>query len=87
MDCPATRVESPRPLRVRMADTVSLGSTSGAIDETALYYLRSRGVPLRQAQGLLVLAFLAEAITEIEDEAIAEDIRVRLESWLARHDH
>lgn len=65
----------------------SHGSTSGAIDETALYYLRSRGVPLRQAQGLLVLAFLAEAITEIEDEAIAEDIRVRLESWLARHDH
>lgn len=65
----------------------SHGSTSGAIDETALYYLRSRGVPLRQAQGLLVLAFLAEAISEIEDEAIAEDIRARLESWLARHNH
>lgn len=63
----------------------SHGSTSGAIDETALYYLRSRGVPLRQAQSLLVLAFLAEAIQEIEDEAIAEDIRSRLEAWLARH--
>jgi len=63
----------------------SHGSTSGAIDETALYYLRSRGVPLRQAQSLLVLAFLAEAIQEIEDEAIAEDIRSRLEGWLARH--
>ncbi len=63
----------------------SHGSTSGAIDETALYYLRSRGVPLRQAQSLLVLAFLAEAIQEIEDEAIAEDIRARLENWLARH--
>ncbi len=61
----------------------SHGSTSGAIDETALYYLRSRGVPLRQAQSLLVLAFLAEAIGEIEDEAIAEDIRSRLEGWLA----
>ncbi len=65
----------------------SHGSTSGAIDETALFYLRSRGVPMRQAQGLLVLAFLAEAIAEIEDEAIAEDIRARLEGWLARHDH
>lgn len=63
----------------------SHGSTSGAIDETALYYLRSRGVPLRQAQSLLVLAFLAEAIGEIEDEAIAEDIRARLEAWLGRH--
>ncbi|MBT9245069.1 Fe-S cluster assembly protein SufD [Gemmobacter fulvus] len=63
----------------------SHGSTSGAIDETALYYLRSRGVPLKAAQSLLVLAFLAEAIAEIEDDGIAEDIRARLEGWLARH--
>lgn len=65
----------------------SHGSTSGAIDETALYYLRSRGVPLKAAQSLLVLAFLAEAIAEIEDEAIADDIRDRLQAWLQRHEH
>lgn len=65
----------------------SHGSTSGAIDDTALFYLQSRGVPKRIAQSLLVLAFLAEAIAEIEDEAIAEDIRSRLENWLARHEH
>lgn len=64
----------------------SHGSTSGAIDEVALFYLQSRGVPKRIAQSLLVLAFLAEAIAEIEDEAIAEDIRSRLEGWLARHE-
>ncbi|MGL5361844.1 MAG: SufB/SufD family protein, partial [Paracoccaceae bacterium] len=64
----------------------SHGSTSGAIDETALFYLRSRGVSKVAAQSLLVLAFLAEAIAEIEDEAIAEDIRSRLEGWLARHE-
>ena len=63
----------------------SHGSTSGAIDETALFYLRSRGVPMREAQALLVLAFLAEAITEIEDEALADDIRSRMEGWLNRH--
>jgi Fe-S cluster assembly protein SufD len=63
----------------------SHGSTSGAIDETALFYLRSRGVPRKEAQSLLVLAFLAEAIAEIEDDAIADDIRLRLEGWLARH--
>ncbi|MDO8885149.1 MAG: SufD family Fe-S cluster assembly protein [Pseudotabrizicola sp.] len=65
----------------------SHGSTSGAIDDTALFYLQSRGVPKRVAQSLLVLAFLAEAIGEIEDEAIAEDIRSRLEGWLQRHEH
>ena len=62
----------------------SHGSTSGAIDEDALFYLRSRGVPAGEAQDLLTLAFLAEAIEEIEDEAIAEDIRGRLEGWLMR---
>lgn len=65
----------------------SHGSTSGAIDDTALFYLRSRGVPLRAAQSLLVLAFLAEAIAEIENEDIAEDIRARLQGWLERHEH
>jgi Fe-S cluster assembly protein SufD len=65
----------------------SHGSTSGAIDDTALFYLRSRGVPLAAAQSLLVLAFLAQAIDEIADEAIADDIRGRLEGWLARHGH
>ncbi len=64
----------------------SHGSTSGAIDDTALFYLRSRGVPAADAKALLVLAFLAEAIGEIEDPAIAEDIRARLEAWLTRHE-
>ena len=62
----------------------SHGSTTGAIDETALYYLRSRGVPKGQATDLLVLAFLAESIDEIEDERLQDDIRTRLEQWLER---
>ncbi|MCC6863832.1 MAG: Fe-S cluster assembly protein SufD [Rhodobacteraceae bacterium] len=60
----------------------SHGSTSGAIDETALFYLRSRGVPTQMAQGLLVLAFLAEAISEIDDNSISDLIRAQLEGWL-----
>ena len=63
----------------------SHGSTSGAIDEEALFYLRARGIRENDAQALLVLAFLAEAIEEIEDEAIQEDILGRLEGWLSRH--
>ena len=35
----------------------SHGSTTGALDETALFYLRSRGVPKEQAIVLLVLSF------------------------------
>ncbi len=62
----------------------SHGSTSGAIDEEGLFYLRSRGVPEPEATDLLVLAFLADAIAEIEDGAVAEDITGRLEAWLRR---
>ncbi len=63
----------------------SHGSTSGAIDETALFYLRSRGVPTKDATNMLTLAFLAEAVDEIEDETLAEEIVTRLEGWLSRH--
>ena len=62
----------------------SHGSTSGAIDETALFYLRSRGVPTKDATNMLTLAFLAEAVDEIEDGSLAEAIVNRLEGWLAR---
>lgn len=62
----------------------SHGSTCGAIDETALFYLTSRGIPRTEAQNMLVLAFLAEAIEEIEDEALARDIHDRLERWMER---
>jgi Fe-S cluster assembly protein SufD len=62
----------------------SHGSTSGAVDETALFYLTSRGIPRRTAQELLVLAFLDEAIAEIEDARLATELRERLAAWLAR---
>ncbi|EKE43516.1 protein SufD [Oceaniovalibus guishaninsula JLT2003] len=63
----------------------SHGSTTGAIDETALYYLRSRGIPERDATDLLVLAFLAEALEEVDDPVMAEALQDRLAGWLARH--
>ncbi|SHE73281.1 Fe-S cluster assembly protein SufD [Litoreibacter ascidiaceicola] len=63
----------------------SHGSTSGAIDEDAMFYLRSRGVPEKEAQNLLVIAFLGEALDEIENEDLAADLQSRLEAWFSRH--
>jgi Fe-S cluster assembly protein SufD len=62
----------------------SHGSTSGAIDEDALFYLRARGMPEGVATNLLTLAFLAEAVDEIEDEALQGEIKLLLEGWLER---
>lgn len=63
----------------------SHGSTVGAIDENALFYLMSRGVPRAQAKDMLVLAFLVEALEEIESAEIREDIQSRLDAWVERH--
>ena len=62
----------------------SHGSTSGEIDQNQLFYLRARGVSESDAKMLLVLAFLAEALEEIADPDLAEDLRSRLEAWLKR---
>jgi Fe-S cluster assembly protein SufD len=63
----------------------SHGSTSGAIDEEALFYLRARGVPLAEATDMLTLSFLAEAVEEIADEALRGEVSDRMAAWLRRH--
>ena len=62
----------------------SHGSTSGAIDDEGLFYLRARGLPRGVAEDLLTIAFIAEAVQEIEDERLQEEIVSRVEGWLAR---
>ncbi|MBP0481830.1 SufB/SufD family protein [Sagittula salina] len=62
----------------------SHGSTSGAIDEDSLFYLCARGVPRGIAEDMMTIAFIAEAVTEIEDEGLREDLVERVEAWLAR---
>ena len=62
----------------------SHGSTSGEIDRTHLFYLRSRGIPEDEAKRLLVLSFLAEALAEIDRPDIAEDMHLRLRRWLGK---
>jgi len=62
----------------------SHGSTTGAMDEEALFYLRARGVPHAEAEALLVAAFVDEAVAEIAEEALAEAVRARVAAWMAR---
>lgn len=63
----------------------SHGSTTGAIDDEALFYLRSRGVPRDRAVVFLVLSFLADALAEVADDTLRDRIGDRLEAWLVRH--
>jgi Fe-S cluster assembly protein SufD len=57
----------------------SHGATVGQLDERALFYLRSRGVPLATARNLLISGFCREAFDGIADT----ELRARLEALLA----
>ncbi|MGI9408066.1 MAG: Fe-S cluster assembly protein SufD [Hyphomicrobiaceae bacterium] len=60
------------------------GSTSGAIDEDLLFYLRARGIPEKKARALLVQAFVGEAIEIVEDnDALYGALMSIAEDWLS----
>jgi Fe-S cluster assembly protein SufD len=46
------------------------GATVGRLDEVALFYLQSRGIPTEQARTLLTYAFAADVLQRIGDEAV-----------------
>ena len=61
------------------------GATVTEIDRNHLFYLMARGIEEKTARGLLVKAFVAEVIEELEDEAIVEALESRLDGWFAEH--
>ncbi|HLG80102.1 MAG TPA: Fe-S cluster assembly protein SufD [Bradyrhizobium sp.] len=62
--------------------TCGHGATSGALDDSLLFYLRARGLPEKEAQALLILAFLGEAIEQIADDHLREFVAGQAERWL-----
>ncbi len=73
-----------RPELVIEADEVQCahGATVGQIDERALFYLRSRGIPESEARRMLTLAFGGEVLSRIADEALREALAARVAAHL-----
>jgi Fe-S cluster assembly protein SufD len=67
----AARVDTKPQLEI-FADDVKCthGATVGRLDDVALFYARSRGVPAEEAQRLLTYAFAAEVIGEVALEPV-----------------
>jgi Fe-S cluster assembly protein SufD len=47
------------------------GATSGQIEEEELFYMRTRGIPLKDAQRLIVHGFLDEVLERLGDKLLA----------------
>ncbi len=58
------------------------GSTSAALDDDLLFYLRARGVPVEEARALLIQSFVGEAIDKVENEVVREALLSEAEIWL-----
>ncbi|WP_114943654.1 Fe-S cluster assembly protein SufD [Microvirga calopogonii] len=58
------------------------GATCGQLDEDLLFYLMARGLPKKEAESLLVQAFLGEALEFVENEAVREALVSTVEGWL-----
>ncbi|GAB1715979.1 MAG: Iron-regulated ABC transporter permease protein SufD [Nitrobacter sp.] len=63
--------------------TCGHGATIGALDESLLFYLRARGLSEKEAQALLIQAFIGEAIESIADDGVREIVIGAGERWLA----
>ncbi|HJS44829.1 MAG TPA: Fe-S cluster assembly protein SufD [Rhizomicrobium sp.] len=54
------------------------GAAVGDLDAESLFYLRARGIPESQARGLLLQAFLEDAVAEIGHADLRELVRTEL---------
>jgi Fe-S cluster assembly protein SufD len=63
--------------------TCGHGATTGALDESLLFYLRARGLSEKEAQALLIQAFVGEAIESIVDDNLRELAISAAQRWLA----
>ena len=62
--------------------TCGHGATTGALDESLLFYLRARGLSEKAAQALLIQAFVGEAIESIVNDDLRELAVVTAARWL-----
>ena len=66
------------------ADDVSCGhgSTTGALNENSIFYLRARGINRAAAQKILIKAFAKEVIDDFSLSSLQDISEIALDSWI-----
>jgi len=59
------------------------GATAGALDQELLFYVKARGLPQKEAEALLIAAFVGEAFGAIEHDGVKEALTAIAREWLA----
>jgi Fe-S cluster assembly protein SufD len=58
------------------------GSTTGALDKEALFYMQSRGINKKEATSLLIRGFVSELINDIKNEDVKDYLFKKFDNWL-----
>ncbi|MGY6588911.1 MAG: Fe-S cluster assembly protein SufD [Wenzhouxiangella sp.] len=79
----SARINTKPELEIYAEDvTASHGATIGQLEDSALFYLRTRGIPTQEAMALLKFGFAAEPLENIENETLREWLVAELEKAL-----
>ena len=58
------------------------GSTTGALDKEALFYMQSRGINREEASSLLIRGFASELINEVQHEETKKYLLNKFDHWI-----
>jgi Fe-S cluster assembly protein SufD len=58
------------------------GATVGELDERAMFYMQSRGIPPARAEAILTRAFVADALERIGNETVRDAFEADADAWL-----
>jgi Fe-S cluster assembly protein SufD len=61
------------------------GATVTDLEESYMFYLMARGISETNARRMLIKAFVAEIVEEIEDEDLVEALEARIDTWMEKH--
>ena len=80
---PKAEADAKPELEIYADDVIcSHGATVGELDETQLFYLTSRGISLDVARGMLIAAFLEDAVDMIENANLSALLRPHVTGWM-----
>ncbi len=61
------------------------GATASALDQGLKFYLMSRGIPEKEAEALLIQAFIGEVVEEIAYEGIRDALMFKARKWMGAY--
>ena len=61
------------------------GATVTDLEESYMFYLMARGISRTKARQMLIKAFVAEIVEELDDETLVDALEARIDAWMENH--